>query len=180
MSAAGVQAPAWGTFDEIYQQYWPRVFRLLVRMTRSPEDAEELTQEVFVHVYQGLPRFQGRSDVYTWIYRIARNQCAQYLERRRRRLAHEMEFGEYLTAAGADSPDDIAERDEALSNVASALGRLPASHRRMMLLGPIQGRDYEELAGMLGTSRAAVKGRLHRARAALRREIADPAERRAA
>lgn len=68
-------------FDEIYRRYQRPVYRLMARLTHTADDAEDMTQEAFVHVLKGLPRFQGRSDLYTWIYRIAKNQCLQYLKR---------------------------------------------------------------------------------------------------
>lgn len=72
-----------GSFDLLYTTYGSRIYRLAYRMTNNQADAEDITQETFLHVYHGIADFRRESQLYTWIYAIAKNVCYQVLKRKK-------------------------------------------------------------------------------------------------
>jgi RNA polymerase sigma-70 factor, ECF subfamily len=162
-----------GAFEELYKKYVKKIFNLLYRMTGTAEEAEEITQEVFYQVYKVLPNFQGRSQFYTWIYRIATNVGLQHLKKRIR-TKREVAFDDLqdvdYTASSAPSgdPHKESERRSFYGALHESINQLPVNQRMVMILGPIQGHSYQEMAEIMGTSEEVIKGRLHRARENIR------------
>ena len=164
-------------FATIYTRYAPRIFGLVTRMLPTPDDREDVAQEIFLQVYRNLAHFGGRSSLYTWIYRIACNTCWQY-RRRLRRLSHEVNLSSVppgalvaRTTSPDHEPEREAERYQLLTHVAAALRELPPRQRTVMVLGPIQSHSYGEMSRILGVTIDMIKGRLTRGRAAVRRAI---------
>lgn len=161
-------------FEELYRKTVRRVFNLVLRLVGTVQEAEEITQEVYCQVYRNLLRFEGRSSFYTWVFRIATNVSLQYVKWRARRSRDTplMFIPEsQLPTRGSlreHDPEREAERRALYRQLGSALGRLPAAQRLVLVLGPIQGHSYEEMSRILGISTNVIKGRLHRARENLR------------
>jgi len=160
-------------FTEIVDRYKHRVCWLVRRMVGSAED-EDLTQEVFLRVYQAIPGFRGGSTFRTWLYRIAHNLCVTELRRRGRRGEHLSleEEGEekvhwLLSEPRADLEEEIARKDVSLS-VRALIERLPASYRTVLTLFYIQQVRYEEIAEIMAIPLGTVKTYIHRARLRLR------------
>ncbi len=160
------------SFEVLYQRYVKRIFNLAYRMVGPGADAEELTQEVFLQAFKNLQHFKGQSSFYTWLYRIACNTCLQFLRKksRSRETVNYDDLAE-VEIEGHESPDplDEIERRDLARRLEQALGQLPDSQRMVLVLGPIEGRSYEEIAEILGLTVPVVKGRLHRARENIRR-----------
>jgi RNA polymerase sigma-70 factor (ECF subfamily) len=161
-------------FEELYRRYVKRIYNLVYRMVGSAQEAEEVTQEVFYQAYRALPNFQGRSQFYTWIFRIGTNIALQHVKKQARRRK-EMPFEEVLDTqlpptgfAGGGDPDKVAEARAFYTALERAVNDLPPNQRVVMVLGPIQGHSYEEMATILGTNEEVIKGRLHRARENIR------------
>ena len=159
------------------------VFNLAARLLGEVEEARDVAQNVFLHVYQKLSQFQGRSALKTWIYRITVNQCHN---RRRWWQSRSREKEEPLDdtptsphARGlADerpqsSPFHETRRRERARRVQEGLLRLSFDHRTVLVLREIEGLSCEEIAHTLGVAGGTVKSRLSRAREALRRELGD-------
>lgn len=159
------------------------VFNLAARLLGDREEARDVAQNVFLHVYRKLGQFQGRSTLRTWIYRITVNQCHN---RRRwwqsRRREKEEPLDEALSGPRARqladaqpqaSPFDEARRRERGRRVQEGLLRLSFDHRTVLVLREIEGLACEEIADTLGVAEGTVKSRLSRAREALRRELGD-------
>lgn len=157
-------------FEVLYRRYIRRIYGLVFRMLGAASEAEEVTQEVFYQVYRALPGFQGKSQFYTWIYRIATNVALQHVKRTARRRQRETGFGEEVEAvtplgyAGAGSPEKAAESRDFYAALERSVNALPPNQRLVMILGPIQGHSYDQMATILGTTEEVIKGRLHRAR----------------
>jgi RNA polymerase sigma factor (sigma-70 family) len=153
-------------FSELVARYQDRVYRFLLRLSRSPEDAMDLTQETFIRAYQGIERWRPEALFRTWLFHIARNLAFD-------RLRHDkiVEFVELDD--DAELPDPAAGPETALETaqryhlLEAALERLPAQHREIILLREIEGMSYEEIAHVLDLSAGTVKSRLARARASL-------------
>jgi RNA polymerase sigma-70 factor (ECF subfamily) len=160
------------------------VFNLAARLLGDAEEARDLSQEVFLQVFRTLGRFEGRSSLRTWIYRIVVNQCRnrQRFWRRRRR-GQSCPIDE-LEAAGSEqlvappgaggSPYEAAQRAERARRVQAALERISFDHRAVLLLKEVEEMSCEEIAGTLGLPEGTVKSRLARAREALRRALPLP------
>jgi len=158
------------------------VFNLAARLLGDPEEARDAAQEVFLQVYRTLGRFEGRSTLKTWIYRIVVNHCRnrQRWWRRRRKdrscpidaltPADEARLAEH--GPRAEGPEERLERRERARAVQSALLQLSFEHRAVLLLREVEGLSCEEIAGTLSIAEGTVKSRLSRARDALRGSLA--------
>jgi RNA polymerase sigma-70 factor (ECF subfamily) len=150
-------------FDRLVPAYRRRVFGLAYGILRDRAAAEDLAQEVFVKLWQALPRYDGRAQLSTWIYAITRNAAVSALRARRRSLslsdAAVREEAEGLAAKPAPEP-----RDEALRRGIEAL---PDKQRLAVTLYYLDERTVEEVAEMMALPANTVKTHLHRARAAL-------------
>ncbi|HEX2530522.1 MAG TPA: sigma-70 family RNA polymerase sigma factor [Burkholderiaceae bacterium] len=155
-------------FSALVARYQDRVYRFLVRLTHSPDDALDLTQETFLRAYQHIARWRPEAQFKTWLFQIARNMAFDRLRRDKRvefvELDEEVERETPDTAAGPDAALETAQRYRLLE---SALARLPSEHREILLLREIEEMSYDEIATVLGLNAGTVKSRIARARAAL-------------
>ncbi len=162
---ADVAAAASGdrrAFERLYRAHGDRVYAICTRMLADRQLAEEVTQDVFVRVWQKLPGFRGESAFSTWLHRVAVNVV---LSRRKRASIH-----------GARTADDDA-LDEAPTravfvgerlDLEAAIAGLPAGARRVFVLHDVEGFTHEEIGEQLGITPGGSKAQLHRARMLLR------------
>jgi RNA polymerase sigma-70 factor (ECF subfamily) len=162
-------------FDRIYAEYRPRIHRYLARLAGADE-ADDLAQETFIRVNQGLSAFNGQSAVSTWLYRIATNIAVDRLRSRAFRQDAATVRGpgqDRQPNQGGPSPvEDQAVRREMNECIRDYVGLLPDNYRAVLVLSEVEGFRNGEIAAILGLSLATVKIRLHRARESLRRELA--------
>lgn len=153
-------------FSELIARYQDRVYRFLLRLTRSADDALDLTQDTFLRAYQSIDRWRPDALFRTWLFRIARNLAFDRLRRDKR-----VEFVELEEDADiqdpAGGPEAILETAQRLQQLEAALERLPPEHREILLLREIEDMSYDEIARVLDLNAGTVKSRLARARAAL-------------
>ena len=132
-------------------------------MVGHAEDAADLTQEVFLKVWQGLPSFQGDSTFSTWLYRLTSNACIDFLRReKRRRGTLSLDDEEWELAS--QLPDPAPTPQKALE---AGLAQLSDEHRQVLILRELNGLSYEEIAQVLSLSPGTVKSRIARARLSL-------------
>ena len=153
------------------------VFNLAARLLNDAEEARDLGQDVFLQVYKTIERFEGRSSLRTWIYRIVVNQCRNRRRWWRRRRREAWTPIENLTASdeadmaarqgGEDAVERVARRERA-ARVQRALEGLSFDHRAVLLLREVEGLSCEEIGQALGLPEGTVKSRLSRARDGLR------------
>ena len=160
-------------FARLVQLHEGMVFGLSARLLGEAEEARDVAQEVFLQVYRQLGRFEGRSTLRTWIYRITVNQChnrRRFWHRRHRDREEGLEAvpAAAATARGGASPYDEARRHERARRVQGALLGLSFEHRSVLVLREIEGLTCEEIAETLGIPAGTVKSRLSRARDAMR------------
>jgi RNA polymerase sigma-70 factor (ECF subfamily) len=150
-------------FERLVPAYRRRVFGLAYSILRDRAAAEDLAQEVFVKLWQALPRYDGRAQLSTWIYAITRNAAVSALRARRRSVslsdAAVMAEVEALAAEPAAEPGDPELRRRIES--------LPEKQRQAVTLYYLDERTVEEVAEMMGLPANTVKTHLHRARASL-------------
>jgi RNA polymerase sigma-70 factor (ECF subfamily) len=162
---------AWG---ELLGHHQDRLYSVCLRMV-GKEHAADLTQDAMVKVLQGLEGYDGRSQLSTWMIRIAMNTCLSWLRgqklRRHKGLGTEEESVRSVGTQGGSgelSPDGGVQRDERHAAVGAALLNLPEDQRAILILRDVQGLDYEQVAAVLEVAVGTVKSRLFRARLALR------------
>jgi RNA polymerase sigma-70 factor (ECF subfamily) len=162
-------------FDDLVARWKVRVFRLAGRFFPRPEDAEDVTQEVFLKVFRSLPTYRGDAPLEHWILRIATTTCHDELRRRRRRPeakpARAPSFEDLMERALEGKALDAAEAASARALAGDLLDRLPARDRLVLTLLDLEGFSAAEVADFTGSTRAAVKVRAMRARHALRRMV---------
>jgi RNA polymerase sigma factor (sigma-70 family) len=153
-------------FPELVARYQDRLYRFLVRLTRSEDDALELAQETFLHAYQGLARWRLDARFSTWLFQVGRNLAFDLL--RRRNCVEFLPLDEDAAIADlAPGPDAVLETAQRYRMLELALARLPVDQREILLLREIEEMSYEDIAVVLGLNPGTVKSRLARGRAAL-------------
>ena len=152
-------------FEELYRLHLPRVHGLVRRMTAG-RDADEITQDVFVRVWQKLGTFRGDSSFGTWLHRLAVNVVIERFrsDQSRRAKLHDGEDVFEMLAAPAQTRDLGMDFE-------TALEKLPDGAREIFVLHDVEGHKHHEIATMLGISPGTSKAQLHRARMILRRHL---------
>jgi RNA polymerase sigma-70 factor (ECF subfamily) len=165
-------------FHQLVELYSPRIYNLALKMLGDPDLAEDMLQETFVNAYRAIDRFEGRSHISTWLYRIAHNAVLMRLRKEKRTpdlqsLEDELDVDTVATAAQwDDAPERHLLQNELLAKMDDALGNLSENLRVVFVLRDIDGLSTAETAAVLDLSETAVKSRLHRARLALREQLA--------
>ena len=165
-------------FRQLVETYSPRVYNLALKMLGDPDQAEDILQETFVNAYRAIDRFEGRSHISTWLYRIAHNAVLMRLRQEKTRpdLQSLEDDVDLDTLAVAGRWEDVPERRllqaELLQKMDEALASLSESLRAVFVLRDIDGLSTAQTAEVLNLSETAVKSRLHRARLALREQLA--------
>ncbi len=168
--AARVSRGDAGAFHQIVRATSPRLVRLAARILGSEEEAEDVVQEAYVKAFRSLAegRFDQRSALETWLYRIVSNGAIDALRSRARRPLPTDHLPEGPWG-GAGSP----EAHVALRELDDWLADLPAEQRAALVLKAVEGRETAEIAEILGCSEGAVEQKLVRARATLRKRGQD-------
>lgn len=161
-------------FEELVMRHADRLFASLRRLGLDDAEAQEVAQETFLRAWRSLPRFEGRSRFFTWLYRIGFNEAQRRLTRRpaaggvvsiEERPVDEL-------ADGRPGPAETAETAELRRALERALGELPLDLRAPVVLRDVEGLSTQEAALVLDLGEPAFKSRLHRGRMALRALLA--------
>jgi RNA polymerase sigma-70 factor, ECF subfamily len=152
-------------FSQLVTDYRTRIFTLVYSIVRHEDDACDLVQEVFLKAWQSIHRFENRSSVYTWLYRLAMNMTICSL--RRKRLFEEIELSDNIPSL-LPGPSINCQRNEIREWVAAAVGRLSPKLRAVIELKELQGLQYQEIAETLNLPIGTVMSRLFSARKSLR------------
>jgi RNA polymerase sigma-70 factor (ECF subfamily) len=169
---------------ELQAHYGGRVFQLALRYMKNREDAEEVTQDVLLRVFQKIDAFRGDAALSSWIYRITFNAAMSRLRSLKFRRPAEvsqdpLEWGDGDSAGvrevadWSDLADDQILRSEMRSRLVSALSRLPEIYRAAVLLRDVQGLSTQEASAVIGVKTQTLKSRLHRGRLMLREHLGD-------
>jgi RNA polymerase sigma-70 factor (ECF subfamily) len=159
---------AWA-FGRLFDHYHLQVYRYVVSRVRSPSDAEDLTQLVFVKALEALPRYESRGIPFGgWLFRLARNAVIDHV-----RTRHEhADLAESAEQAGRDAgPDELAVNRQDIEALRSALSTLTDDQRDAIALRFFAGLSAREAAEAMGKQEGTVRGLQFRAIAALRREL---------
>jgi RNA polymerase sigma-70 factor (ECF subfamily) len=164
-------------FAEIAREYRPRLYALALQLTGSAADAEDVAQDALLRAYQHLPRFEGRSALRTWLYRIAVNRAFSQRQRsargRARTVALDDDRLRAALAVDARDPQQACELAETYALLLDALDQLSPLLRTTVVLVTLHGLRHEEAARVLGCSPGTIGFRIHEARKQLRERL-DP------
>src|SRR5689334_4315857 len=154
--------------ESLYHAHSGRVFALCLRMSGSRQSASELTQDVFVHLWQKLGSFRGESALSSWIHRLTVNYVLSSIRGDDRRLKHETSVGGGQ-GTSEDEPQfpDAVVRPKSVEDaidLENAIAALPAGARRVFVLHDVEGYQHDEIAKMTGTAEGTCRAQLHRAR----------------
>jgi RNA polymerase sigma-70 factor (ECF subfamily) len=160
---------------QLLLQFRRKVFSLIFSILRDRAHAEDISQEVFIKVWQKLPGFDRRASLATWLFHIARNAAISALRTRKSQAQLNQQLENELCAQGTDVPgsDDIT--CEA-AGIVRLIDTLPDAQRRVVILFYMQERSYQDVADLLDMPLGTVKTLLHRARAQLAAAAALPPE----
>jgi RNA polymerase sigma-70 factor, ECF subfamily len=161
-------------FRRLVEMTQDRLYGLVYSLVSNREQAEDMTQEIFVKAYFALDSFEGHSSFFTWLHRIASNHCLDYLRKRRLDAisidqplldGSDMTLDHTLVAPKSNQPDSAL---GVSTETAALLAGLEPDQRLLLTLREIEGHSYEELADILDCPVNTIKSRLNRAREALK------------
>ena len=168
-------------FGTLVERFRPRIYALALHLTGSCSEADDVTQEAFLRAYHQLGAFEGRSQFFTWLYRIAVNRALNRKRDSQRRHDVTLDDPRVQAAISVDSygdPRRAAELRESYTRLVAALDQLSPTLRSTVVLVALQGLSHDEAGIILGCPPGTVAWRIHDARARLRHAIESPATRR--
>jgi RNA polymerase sigma-70 factor, ECF subfamily len=152
-------------FERMYREHSPRIYSLACRIAGSPEDGEDLLQEIFLQAYRKMTTFKGESSIGTWLYRLALNHCLDYVRSRRAKMN---KLTETLDAENSVQPMARRQTPIAKIDLDRAIERLPDGCREAFVLHDVEGFDHKEVGAMLGIAEGTSKSQVFKARLKLR------------
>ena len=166
--AARCRAGDADAFEELYRQHARRLYSLAVRMVGSPQEAEDVLQEVFLQAYRKLPGFRGDSTLATWLYRLTMNHCLDHLRARQTKMSRVTDSLDDEGAIEPSAPAPAVPTAVSRLDLERAIELLPAGSKAAFLLHDVEGFEHREIAAILGVSEGTSKSQLHKARMKLR------------
>lgn len=166
-------------FEEIYRLHVGRVYALCLRLTADAVQAETLTQDVFVRVWQKLGSYRGTGFFGGWLRRLTVNvvmEDRRTMARRRRLTESSWEESRMMEMRGATAGSKASRRSDASIDLDRAIATLPPGARKAFVLHDVEGYRHREIAEMAGVAAGTVKAQLHRARRMLREALDGPQE----
>ena len=167
---AGDQA-AW---EQIVRQNWRKVFNVAYKFVGKHDEAEDLTQDIFLKIFKALKTFDRRANFQTWIISISRNLCIDHyrsVRKERQTIARDVDSSELQPATLERGPYAQAEHQDLRAQLRQALETLPITLRTAVVLRDLQELSYQEIADRLGLPEGTVKSRINRGRIELAHQL---------
>lgn len=166
-------------FEKLYHEYKKLVFNVALNYLQNVEDAEEVTQDVFIKVYNSLENFNQKSAVKTWIYRITINQCLDFIKQKNSQKRFFI-FGkksqneqEYLNTTTFEHPGILLENKEEAAILFEVINTLTENQKTAFLLSKLDGLSNPEISEIMQLSISSVESLVFRAKAALQEKLAE-------
>jgi RNA polymerase sigma-70 factor, ECF subfamily len=159
---------------QIVRQHWRKVFNIAYKFTGKHDEAEDLTQDVFLKIFKSLDTFDRRANFQTWLVSVSRNLCIDHyrsVRKERETIDRDVDAGELAPAAVTQSPVAALEQRDRVELLKKAMDQLPPTLRSAVLLRDIQELSYQEIADRLHLPEGTVKSRINRGRTELARQI---------
>lgn len=168
-------------FEKLIIQYEKKVYNICFHMFKNEHDSYDVSQEVFIKVYQSLDKFDFKSSFSTWIHRIAVNACIDEIRKRKRKESktesidntydNESHTIQKQYVDKTLTPEENVLKKERINDIKQALDQLKEDHRMIIILRDVKGYSYEEISNSLDCSLGTVKSRIARARSNLKEII---------
>jgi RNA polymerase sigma-70 factor, ECF subfamily len=162
-------------WEQIVRLHWRKVFNVAYKFVGRHDEAEDLTQDIFLRIFKALHTFDRRANFQTWLISISRNLCIDHyrsLRKERETMARDVDASELSPASRDRGPESQLEQLDVKALVRQALAELPASLREAVVLRDLQEFSYLEIAERLHLPEGTVKSRINRGRLELARQIA--------
>jgi RNA polymerase sigma-70 factor, ECF subfamily len=162
---------AWET---IVRQNWRKVFNVAYKFVGKHDEAEDLTQDIFLKIFKALKTFDRRANFQTWIISISRNLCIDHyrsVRKERQMIAREVDAGDLQPASAERGPYQTVEHGDLRTLLRQALQMLPVTLRTAVILRDLHELSYQEIADQLGLPEGTVKSRINRGRIELARQL---------
>ena len=167
---AGDQA-AW---DLIVRQHWRKVFNVAYKFVGRHDEAEDLTQDIFLKIFKALNTFDRRANFQTWIVSISRNLCIDHyrsVRKERQTVARDVDMSDLQPASAERGPYAVAEHQDLRAQLRVALETLPSTLRTAVVLRDLRELSYQEIADRLQLPEGTVKSRINRGRIELAHQL---------
>lgn len=178
---AQAQAGDIGAFEQLFDRYKQRIANFVFQFVGEHHAAEDVTQQVFIKIYQKLDRYQPKGKVSSWFYRIAANQAKDELRKVKRRPTVSLstpvgseedgtkELGDFVLEDERQRPDHLLREKELLESIKQGLASMKPKYKEAILLCDYEGLSYEEAAEVMGITKTNVSAILCRARKKLQK-----------
>jgi RNA polymerase sigma-70 factor (ECF subfamily) len=161
-------------WDQIVRQHWRKVFNLAYKFVGRHDEAEDLTQDIFLKIFKALHTFDRRANFQTWLISISRNLCIDHyrsVRKERETMARDVDASELTPVSRERGPHTQLEQLDLKHLIRLALAELPPTLRQAVVLRDLQEFSYQEIADQLGLPEGTVKSRINRGRLELARQL---------
>src|SRR5438552_428501 len=161
-------------WDLIVKQYWRKVFNVAYKFVGKHDEAEDLTQDIFIKIFKSLDTFDRRANFQTWLISISRNLCIDHyrsVRKERETIDRDVDANELSPMSRDPSPVAALEQQDRVLLLKQAMAALPETLRTAVLMRDIQELSYQEIADQLRLPEGTVKSRINRGRTELARQI---------
>jgi RNA polymerase sigma-70 factor (ECF subfamily) len=161
-------------WEQIVRQNWRKVFNVAYKFVGKHDEAEDLTQDIFLKIFKALKSFDRRANFQTWIISISRNLCIDHyrsVRKERQTIARDVDSSELQPATPDRGPYAQAEHQDLRAQLRQALETLPVTLRTAVVLRDLQELSYQEIADRLGLPEGTVKSRINRGRIELAHQL---------
>jgi len=161
-------------WEQIVKQHWRKVFNLAYKFVGRHDEAEDLTQDIFLKIFKALHTFDRRANFQTWLISISRNLCIDHyrsVRKERETMARDVDASELSPVSRERGPEGQLEQIKLRQLIHLALGELPVALRQAVVLRDLQELSYQEIADQLGLPEGTVKSRINRGRLELARQL---------
>lgn len=167
-------------FRKFYAYFSKRVYNTALKFLYNVEDAEEITQDVFIEVFRSEEQFKGEATLSTWVYRITVNKCLDKIKHRKRKKRwafvqslFSSEDEQSITSIEFNHPGILLEEKEHAQYLFAAIEKLPAKQQEAYVLFELEGQNYEAIAAIMTSTKSSVESLLFRARKNLKDLLSD-------
>jgi RNA polymerase sigma-70 factor, ECF subfamily len=161
-------------WEQIVRQYWRKVFNVAYKFVGKHDEAEDLTQDIFLKIFRALSTFDRRANFQTWIISISRNLCIDHyrsVRKERQTIARDVDSNDLQPVTTERNPYAQAEHQDLRAQLRQALETLPLTLRTAVVLRDLQELSYQEIADRLGLPEGTVKSRINRGRIELAHQL---------
>ena len=161
-------------WDQIVKQHWRKVFNLAYKFVGRHDEAEDLTQDIFLKIFKALHTFDRRANFQTWLISISRNLCIDHyrsVRKERETMARDVDASQLMPVSRERTPYGELEQIDLRLRIREALAELPATLREAVVLRDLQEFSYQEIADKLKLPEGTVKSRINRGRLELARQL---------